>query len=394
MKKRYTTLLLVTLLCLPFEVNATEHTQSVQFQKSIGGEDDDIGKSVLVLDDGYLIVGKSKSFSKNRDFDVYAVRIDTTGNKVWSKHYGSKEDDEANAVVATKEGFAMIGSSDKIGNDRKSVYLLQIANNGNPIWERAYYSNTFDYYLGNDLLKSDQGFILAATEKHPKLFNEQVEAYIVATDNEGQVVGRKRFGGDEEDYAEAIIATDGGYIMAGATESFGHGDQDMYVLKMDPHGKRLWSRAFGGGDDDVAYDIIETVDGYVAVGKTDSFGRRYDDLYIVKMNKNGNRIWHRAFGGDKDDVGYSVVEVEDGYVVAGSTESYGDNLRSDMYLIKVSKSGKLMWERTFGQQQDDVAYDLAKTDDGFIVVGEISDNRTRHKDIYIVKTDKRGRTVK
>lgn len=394
MKKTYMSLLLASLLGLSFGsvgVLASE-SQAITFEKSIGGKDDDIGKSVIVLDDGYLIVGKSKSFSKNRDFNVYAVRVNKHGEKVWSKHFGSKEDDEANQVIETTDGYVLVGSSEKIGNDRKSIYMIKLEKNGKRIWERAYYSNKYDYYEGNGVVKSDQGYIVASSEKHPKLFNEQVQVYIVATDENGQAIGRKRFGGDEEDYANAIIATEGGFMVAGATESFGHGDLDAYVIKMDPHGKRIWSRAFGGSDDDVANDIKKTSDGgYIAVGTTDSFGRRYNDVYVVKMNANGNRVWHRAFGGSKDEEGHAVVEVEDGYVIAGSAESYGEGLRSDMYLFKVDKKGRLVWERIFGGEQDDVAYDLAKTDDGFILVGEISDNRTRYKDVYMVKTDKNGK---
>ncbi|MEA1919128.1 MAG: hypothetical protein U9N52_04760, partial [Campylobacterota bacterium] len=207
----------------------------------------------------------------------------------------------------------------------------------------------------------------------------------------GQVVGKRRFGGEDEDMANAIIKIEDGYVFAGSTESFGHGDEDAYVLKMDESGKRIWSRAFGGSDDDVAHDIIQVSDGYVLVGTTESFGRRYSDVYVVKMNKNGNRVWHKAYGGSRDEEGYAIIEDNGGYVITGKAASYGEGFRSDMYLFKIDKSGKLLWERVFGKKQDDAGYDLAKTDDGYIVVGEISDERTRDKDVYIVKTNKSGK---
>jgi glycine cleavage system H lipoate-binding protein len=396
MKKTYGALLLASMLTLTLSgashLNKSQNTtQAITFEQRIGGHEADVAKSVIVLDDGYLIVGQSKSFSKNRFFDIYVIKIDKNGKKVWSKHLGTKEDEEGNSVIEVDDGFVIVGSSDKLGNDRKSVYLVKISKNGEFVWERAYYSYKYDYYKGNDVIERDNGFMIAATERHPKLFDEQVDVYILSTTKKGQVVGKRRFGGEEEDEANAIINTSGGYIMAGATESFGHGDFDAYVLKMDTKGNRLWSRAFGGSDDDIANDIIEVSDGYMLVGTTESFGRRYKDVFVVKMNKKGNRIWQKAYGGTKDEEGYSIIEDNGGYVIAGKSGSYGESFRSDMYLFKIDKNGGLLWERVFGKKQDDAGYDLAATKDGYIVVGEIEDERTHDSDVYIVKTDKNGR---
>lgn len=364
---------------------------AVTFEKSIGGKSDDIASSVIVLEEGYLVVGKSKSFSSNFDFNVYVIRLDAFGNKVWSKHFGSSENETANGVVETQDGFTIIGSSDKLGNDRRSLYLLKISKKGQKIWERAFYSYENDYYDGNDIVKTDEGYMVAATEMHPRLFNPEVNAFIVAADEQGMVFGRQRYGGVDEEKANAIIATDDGYVIAGSTDTWGHGDIDAYVFKIDKNGKRLWHNAFGGGDNDIAYDIIETDDGYLMVGKTDSFRLRNDNIYVVKMDREGNRIWHKAFGGEKDDIGYSVVKTEGGYVIAGSSISYGKDLRSDLHLMKINENGRLIWVRTYGGRNSDAAYDVAATDDGFIAVGKISDERTQRKDIYIVKTDKEGR---
>ena len=395
MKKIYAVLVLASMLALSLPASTlTTHSKITTFEKRMGGAEEDIAKSVIVLNDGYLIVGKSRSFTQNRFFDIYIIKIDKQGNKIWSKHLGSKEDEEANAVVETDDGYVIVGSSDKLGNDRKSVYLVKIQKDGELIWERAFFSNKLDYYSGNDIAKREGGFIIASTQHHPKLFNEQVDAYITSTDTNGKVVGTRRYGGEDDDMANAIITTEGGYVFAGATESFGHGGFDAYVLKMDRHGKRLWSRAFGGSDDDSANDIIEVSDGYVLVGTTESFGRRYSDVYVVKIDKNGHRIWHKSYGGSRDEEGYAIVEVEDGYVITGSAASYGEGFRTDLYLFKIDKNGTLLWERIYGKKQDDVGYDLAKTEDGFIVVGTISDERTRDKDVYIIKTDKNGKLSK
>jgi len=135
MKKIYAVLALASMLALSLPASTlTTHSKIITFEKRMGGAEEDMAKSVIVLDDGYLVVGKSRSFIKNRFFNIYVIKIDKQGNKIWSKHLGSKEDEEANAVVETDDGYVIVGSSDKLGNDRKSIYLVKIQKDGELIW--------------------------------------------------------------------------------------------------------------------------------------------------------------------------------------------------------------------------------------------------------------------
>ncbi len=159
-------------------------------------------------------------------------------------------------------------------------------------------------------------------------------------------------GGSGDDWGYSIIQTsDGGYAVAGRTESFGAGEADVYVVKLDEHGSLQWTRTIGGSKDDEGYSIIQTSDGgYAVAGKTNSFGAGWADVYVVKLDGGGNLQWTRTIGGSEDDEGWSIIQTSDGgYAVAGCTGSFGAG-GSDVYVVKLDGSGNLQWTRTIGGQ--------------------------------------------
>ena len=137
----------------------------------------------------------------------------------------------------------------------------------------------------------------------------------------------KAIGGGELDEGRSLIQTsDSGYAIAGATQSFGAGEWDIYVVKLDAKGKNLqWTKTIGGPEMDGGYSLIHTSDSaYVIAGVTKSFGAGDYDVYVVKLDANGNLQWTKTIGGPKDDRGFSLIQTSDGgYVIAGYTKSFG-----------------------------------------------------------------------
>jgi predicted secreted protein len=154
---------------------------------------------------------------------------------------------------------------------------------------------------------------------------------------EPQVEWEKTFGGSGDDVGLSVQQTrDGGYIIVGDTTSYGAGGKDVYLIKVDANGNMQWSRTFGGSGDDVGLSVQQTRDGgYIIVGFAESFGAGGKDVYLIKVDANGNMQWSRTFGGSGDDVGLSVQQTRDGgYIIVGDTTSYGAG-REDVYLIKL-----------------------------------------------------------
>jgi putative intracellular protease/amidase len=202
----------------------------------------------------------------------------------------------------------------------------------------------------------------------------------------------RTFGGSSAEGGRSVEETsDGGFIMAGYTYSFGAGNADLYLIKTDAGGNLQWARAFGGPGWEYGNSAIETADGgYLAAGYTSSWGAGSRDVYLVKTDPDGGEIWSTTFGGSGLDVAMSVVEMEDGaYAVAGYTDSFGAG-ESDVYLIKLDPAGKELWSRVFGDVGPEMGNSLDKTvDGGFVIIGA-SGSYSDNSDVYLLRTDGQG----
>jgi len=181
----------------------------------------------------------------------------------------------------------------------------------------------------------------------------------------------KTFGGTDTDIAEYVQQTnDGGYIVAGATLSFGVGDYDFWIIKTNENGIEEWNRTFGGINSDIANSIQETTDGgFIIVGETRSFGNGYSDYWMIKTDANGIEEWNRTFGGANEDIAKSVQETNDGgYIIAGHSYSYGLGF-CDIWIVKTDVNGIEEWNRTYGTDLWDFTNSIVQTNDGGYIIG-------------------------
>jgi predicted secreted protein len=200
-------------------------------------------------------------------------------------------------------------------------WLVKADSDGNEQWNK-----TFDGNDGNswNIAKSvqqtsDGGYILAGD----KVSHEAWDFWLVKTDPDGNEQWNKTFGGWGIDYAHSVQQTsDGGYILAGAW-SYEYDLYDFWLVKTDPDGNEQWNKTFGGRGFDYAYSAQQTSDGgYILAGYTNSYGAGGNDFWLVKTDSNGNEQWNRTIGGANDDRGYSVWQTTDrGYILAGYTRS-------------------------------------------------------------------------
>jgi hypothetical protein len=203
----------------------------------------------------------------------------------------------------------------------------------------------------------------------------------------------KTYGGTNQDYAFPIQLTpDGGYIITGLTSSFGAGGDDVYLVKTDANGNVIWTKTFGGPYQDWGRSVQPTEDGgYIIAGWTTSFGAGSRDVYLIKTDGNGNAMWTRTFGGTYEERGYFVQLTPDGgYIVVGTTWSYGAG-DGDVYLIKTDALGNALWSRTYGGSGYDFCRSIQVTpDSGFVMAGLTSSFGQGGSDAYLIRTNKNG----
>ncbi len=196
-----------------------------------------------------------------------------------------------------------------------------------------------------------------------------------------------------DDYGNSIIQTsDGGYIIVGETNSFGAGEWDIYIIRLDSVGNVQWTKTLGGSGIDYGRRIIETMDkNYIVLGETGSFGN-YGDIYIVKIDSGGNVLWSKTVGGFDDDASASIIQTSDGgCAIVGYTLSFGAGYW-DIYLIKFDSIFNIQWSRTIGGLDWDLGYSITQTPDkAYIIAGSTySFGDGSYTDVYIIKVDSGG----
>ncbi|MFZ8804371.1 MAG: hypothetical protein ACO2PO_15495, partial [Candidatus Calescibacterium sp.] len=395
-------------------------------------------------DGGYVVAGSTASFGAG-DYDIYVVKLDSAGNVQWTKTIGGSSLDEAYSIIQRSDGgYAVAGRTLSFGAGGQDFYVVKLAPDGtlgchdsfqNPItnsggtdsFQTPSSSNvipssssvspvsyslattdialcipTFAERIGgsNDeaaysiIQSSDGGYVVAG--KTQSFGAGDYDMYVVKLNSYGSAQWTKTIGGSLSDEARSIIqSSDGGFVVAGWTQSFGAGGYDMYIVKIDGSGDVEWTKTIGGTGNDYAYSIIQDLDGnYVVVGWSSSFGAGNNDIYVVKLDSAGNVLWTKTIGGSFNDVALSIIQSSDGgYVVAGYTRSFGAG-NDDIYVVKIDSSGNVLWTKTIGGNLNEQAFSIIQSSDGgYIIVGRTQSFGAGGYDVYVVKIDSSGNVL-
>jgi len=320
--------------------------------------------------------------------------VNKTKVQTWQKTFGGKNDDEANSIQQTTDGgYIVAGSTESLGTGGKDVYILKLNSKGEIEWQRIFDGGSNDQATSIQQT-TDGGYIVAGWTE--SFSSGGTDGYILKLNSNGGVEWQKTFGGKYNDEAYSIQqTTDGGYIVAGETYSFETGGYyDVYILKLNSKGEIEWQKTFGGDGFDIAMSIQQTADGgYIIAGSTYSFGAGKEDVYILKLNAKGEVEWQKTFGGKYIDEAYSIQQTADGgYIVAGCTESFGFGLYvRHVYILKLNPKGEVEWEKTFGEDTLDIAMSVQQTTDGgYIIAGWTYSFDSDSQDVYILKLNSKG----
>jgi|GEM_PF-2734671 len=312
----------------------------------------------------------------------------STGTRQWIKTYGGDSADEAYSILQTKDGgYIVAGSTQSFGAGRYDGWVIKLDASGNIIWQKTYGDILEDLIQSVTQLSSGDYIVAGYTHgSHLK------DVWVLKLDSTGNILWQKTYGGNSDDVANSIEKTaDGGFILTGYTESFGAGRSDVWVLKLDSAGEIIWQKTYGGGNYDFGNSIQQTEDGgFIVAGITESFGAGGQDLLLLKLDSNGNIVWQKAYGGSDWDSGSSVQQTADGgYVVAGSTQSFGAG-NYDAWILKVDGNGNIVWQKTYGGINTDGAVSIKQTtDDGYIAAGT-TESFGYGRDLWILKVDRNG----
>jgi len=342
-------------------------------------------------DGGYILVGDAHTRGElNVIFGpIRLMKIRSDGSLAWATTIGETDwpySYHGYAVQQTLHGGYIVAGFAPFSESDAWMDAYLVRTGGGLSWSREYGGYGWDCAWDVQLI-SDGGYIAAGYTASFGAGGK--DFYLIRTDDHGDTLWTHTYGGSSDEEAHAVERTqDGGYVLAGYTGSFGMGSQDFYLVKTDSIGDTLWTRTYGGSGDDQAWDAQQTTDrGYIMAGFTASFGAGNRDFYLVKTDSLGDTLWTRTYGGSNSDEANAVEQTTDGgYMIAGYTSSFGAG-GQDFYLVKTDNVGDTLWTRTYGGNSDENAWDAQQTTDGgYVLAGNVSD----HVDIYVVKTDSMG----
>jgi len=359
------------------------------WQETYGGNDTDRAMAVVALENGDVAVaGTCKSFDALQS-DICVTRLNAKGKTIWRKMLGGKNMDMASGISRAKDGSILVtGTSRSFSKNRdRDIYVAKISLEGKGIWQTTFGKERAEY--GRAIAGTDDGGAIVVGETE-SFGNGYKDIYIVKMDKDGRMLSEKKMGGEKEELVRGLTRTlDGSLVMVGSREIDRAGDSDFFVLKMDQDGKKIWARTYGGEYEDILNGVTPTLDGgIVAAGTTRSWGSAETDLTVLKFSKEGKLIWHKIYGYKHYDFANAVTVTREGdFIIAGGSNSMGEGVY-DVYVIALDRNGELFWSGLYGDINTDIAQGVTRTSDGSIVVVGESDSYGNAKDFFLLKLQK------
>lgn len=360
-----------------------ENETNTSWTKTFGGALFEDGMSVQqTTDGGYIMAGLTHSFG---DGGAWLVRVDSSGERIWDRIFGESAFDFASSVQETDDGGFIFAGRKNGGRD---AWLVKTDSNGSMLWDRSFagcYGASVQQTQGG-------GYVLAGTA-------EGKSAWLARVDCDGDLLWNSTFGDlDIMTEGNCVRQTkDGGYILAGTKITYDEIDSEMkakkalWLVKTDENGDKTWSKSFRRYGDAIGRSVVETYEGdYAVAGDTmyDDVQNSDRDIWLIKTTNTGEILWDKTYGGLDDDEGHSLQQTEDnGFLIAGSTESFGSG-ESDMWLVKTAEDGSELWNRCFGGKYHDSGASMQlASDGGCIIAGRTRSYGTGESDFYLVRAD-------
>ncbi len=349
--------------------------------------EDGWGGGVAETTDGdFLVTGYTWTHSPPSNMQIFLLKTDSQGNEIWTHYFGSEYDDYARTIEPTADGGFIITGSTYPSSNNMDLFVIKTDPQGEVEWTRSYDISQYDHgFCG--LQTDDGGFILTGTTNNN--LTASADILLLKTDAYGNLLWYQMYGGCGFCLGYCAQQTlDGGYIISGSIEALENGcGSDFYLIRTDPSGNEIWSRIFGGSYDDYGFWIEQTPDGgFIFTGQQGTSVYNDPELYLEKMDADGNTIWEMLWCEDDIAVGNSVQNTSDGeFIVTGRTILNSEP--GKVLILKIDQDGNIQWNQTITYQYTIIGNCIRETvDHDFIISGFTVAPASEHQ-VYLARMD-------
>lgn len=341
---------------------------------SFGGSNEDHGYSVVEsVDGGFIISGWTLSFGVS-GYDFLMIRTDSEGNVEWIKTHGGKGYDDAYSILKCQDDrYIIAGVTDSYGSGDRDILVIEINGEGEVLMSKTYGSECWEGAY-NIIDTPDGNFLITGFIDSTGMGDCNV--YVVKIDNDGNLLWENVYGkGMNSTGRYSTPALDRGYLIAGTLSQTMGMQEDILIIKIDSSGNQEWVNSYGGADWENVREILKISDGYLVVGSTRSYGNGDYDVLLMKIDENGNELWFKTYGGTGIDMGTSLEKTDDGgIIITGKTRSFGlENY--DLYIIKTDNKGEVQESFSAGGCGIETGEEIKKLyGGGYIVTGDKNEN--------------------
>lgn len=369
-------------------------SQPLFFEKKFGTALPDYSRSIVQLPSGTVYLLGNSASGNLGNTDVSLIRLDKYGNEEWTEYYGDENFNNGYCINKCSDGNLIFVADALISSSDKDILIYKVDTLGGIIWQYLYSTslNESAQYIEET---TDGGYVAAGFQTDTFGFNNSL---VFKIDANGNFVWDKSFGGSDNDYASAIKQIPGGnLILTADTKSYGAGEYDVELTKMDANGNIIWQYTYGDSLNNGCQGIYVTSDNYlISFGETELYPASPYDMFVEKLDTNGVSIWKQYYGNiSTTDACFSIAETFDlGYMLTGYSNSFNGGAPIDLAVIKIDSSGNQLWGRSYGGLGVDIGYQIIPSlDNGFYITGKYFDVEFSDDQYYLLHIDKDSGSV-
>lgn len=362
-----------------------------------GSPEKDIANSITQHQNHYYIVGTTRRTPKH-PADYYVLQLNKNGSLINEFVFGEVHRDNGNDIIVDEDGIFVLGKTWTGGYPNNDMLLSKLDFSGKRLWKKYYGGEKND--LGHKFIKTrDNGFAMVGFNRTVDDFGD---VYIVRTDKNGEIIWENHFGDRYIDHGFSVVENEAGELVIAGTKGgfynptstdYLNPDAEIYIIKTNTKGEEIWQNSYGGTSHDWAKSIIQAPGGgYFVCGSTQSEGAGSFDMFLMKIDEDGNQLWLKTYGGTDWEYGESVQLSDDNHLyLLATSASYSDNFKPDHLLIKTDLEGEIIWSNTFGSENSDYSSALVCTaDSGCAFTGWSNPGTIGKEDIVFYKISKNG----